>query len=61
LVASALSVFLKEGAASAPFPADGYSLVHRAAGHSFLEHVLSKGNSIDVWEGFLSFGELFSM
>ena len=61
LVASALSVFLKEGAASAPFTADGNSLVHRAAGNSFWEHVPSKGNNIDVWEGFLSFGELFTM
>ncbi len=36
-------------------PADGLSLVHRAAGSLFEEHVLSKGNSVDVWKGFLSF------
>lgn len=35
--------------------ADGLSLVHRAAGASFVRHVLSKGNSVDVWQGFLSF------
>jgi hypothetical protein len=34
---------------------DGLSLVHRAAGASFVRHVLSKGNSVDVWQGFLSF------
>ena len=34
---------------------DGLSLVHRAAGTSFVRHVLSKGNSTDVWQGFLSF------
>jgi hypothetical protein len=40
--------------------ADGLSLVHRSAGTSFVNHVLSKGNSIDVWQGFLSFvGEMF--
>ena len=38
-----------------PAPADGLSLVHRAAGSLFVEHVLSKGNSIDLWQGFLSF------
>lgn len=38
-----------------PAPADGFSLVHRAAGSLFVEHVLSKGNSIDLWQGFLSF------
>ncbi len=34
---------------------DGLSLLHRAAGASFVRHVLSKGNSVDVWQGFLSF------
>ena len=42
-------------AAGCSAPADGFSLVHRAAGSSFVEHVLSKGNSIDLWQGFLSF------
>jgi hypothetical protein len=49
------------GASSAPSDADGVSLVHGAAGRSFLEHVLSKGNSIDVLEGFVSFGEFLLM
>jgi hypothetical protein len=40
---------------SGPAAFDGFSLVHRDAGNSFVEHVLSKGNSIDVWQGFLSF------
>ncbi len=34
---------------------DGLSLVHPAAGASFVRHILSKGNSVDVWQGFLSF------
>jgi hypothetical protein len=34
---------------------DGLSLVHPAAGASFVNHILSKGNSVDVWQGFLSF------
>jgi hypothetical protein len=42
-------------AAAAAAAADGVSLVHRAAGASFVRHVLSKGNSVDVWQGFLSF------
>ena len=41
--------------AAAAAAADGVSLVHRAAGASFVRHVLSKGNSVDVWQGFLSF------
>ena len=61
LVSSAVSVFQKAGAPSAPSDADGVSLVHGAAGRSFLEHVLSKGNSIDVLEGFVSFGEFLPM
>ena len=39
---------------------DGLSLVHGAAGTSFVKHILSKGNSTDVWQGFLSFvGKFF--
>jgi hypothetical protein len=39
---------------------DGLSLVHRAAGTSFVRHILSKGNSTDLWQGFLSFvGKFF--
>jgi hypothetical protein len=41
-----------EGAVAA---VDGLSLVHRSAGSLFVQHVLSKGNSVDVWQGFLSF------
>ena len=35
--------------------ADGRSLVNAAAGASFVKHVLSKGNSENVWQGFLNF------
>ena len=51
----AVSALAPSAAAGCSAPADGFSLVHRAAGSSFVEHVLSKGNSIDLWQGFLSF------
>jgi hypothetical protein len=42
--------------------ADGRSLVNAAAGSSFVKHVLSKGNSESVWQGFLNFiGKLISL
>ena len=46
---------VRGAAAAAAAAGDGVSLVHRAAGASFVRHVLSKGNSVDVWQGFLSF------
>ena len=59
-LASRLSGIDVASASSGPAAADGFSLVHRAAGCAFVDHVLSKGNSIDVWQGFLSFvGKLF--